>query len=348
MKGYQSFLRVAATVIFFTIVGFVPLPYVLEHSVPAKKASDFVEVTGKKESGQGQVLITAVGVSNARVFTALLALLPDYSLEPEVDYVVPDDYYEKHDKASEQENDTMTSSQLNALQVAYRAANRPVEVQQKDIYVSSVNSNSSFREHLQRGDRILKVNNQTYSNPYELVDKLEKKAVGALITIEYSRKGILHTASGHLVVNKSSGKPSLGVELYSEVSLLLNPSISLKSNGVEGPSGGLMFSLEIYNQLSSKDIAKGRIIAGTGTIDHKGNVGRISGVEKKVIAADRAGASIFFVPDDTIDSDIVRLNPKLRTNYHEAVRAAIKIKSQMTIVPVKTFDDALLYLQKLP
>ena len=108
-----------------------------------------------------------------------------------------------------------------------------------------------------------------------------------------------------------------------------------------------MFSLELYNQLVSEDITKGKAIAGTGTIDHKGNVGRIGGIEMKVMAADKAGAEIFFVPDDTIDADIAQYNPKLRSNYHEALRASIKIKSKMKIVPVKTFNEALNYLREM-
>jgi len=65
------------------------------------------------------------------------------------------------------------------------------------------------------------------------------------------------------------------------------------------------------------------------------------------MAADKAGAEIFFVPDDTIDADIAQYNPKLRSNYHEALRASIKIKSKMKIVPVKTFNEALNYLREM-
>ncbi len=63
-----------------------------------------------------------------------------------------------------------------------------------------------------------------------------------------------------------------------------------------GPSGGLMFSLQIYQQISGKDLQRGRKIAGTGTINSDGTVGEIGGIDKKVIAAHRAGATIFFAP----------------------------------------------------
>ena len=58
-----------------------------------------------------------------------------------------------------------------------------------------------------------------------------------------------------------------------------------------------MFSLEIYNQLTEDDLTRGYKIAGTGTIASNGEVGEIGGIHQKVIAADKAGAEIFFAPN---------------------------------------------------
>ncbi len=59
-----------------------------------------------------------------------------------------------------------------------------------------------------------------------------------------------------------------------------------------------MFSLEIYNQLMEEDLTKGYKIAGTGTIDSEGTVGPIGGIDQKIVAADKAGAEIFFAPNE--------------------------------------------------
>ncbi len=48
-------------------------------------------------------------------------------------------------------------------------------------------------------------------------------------------------------------------------------------------------------QRSCLNITKGKTIAGTGTIDHKGNVGRIGGIEMKVMAAQIRQALRFFL-----------------------------------------------------
>ncbi|KXT84994.1 SepM family pheromone-processing serine protease [Streptococcus panodentis] len=343
----KSMGRILLAVLLLAGIGFIPLPgYELERLSPAMNAKDFVQIQGGSSQKSGEIYLLAVGVSEARVFSLLLALLPDYSLEPSF-INAPANYFDKDKEREELENSTMASSQLNALQVAYRAANRPVEVVHKNIYVNGVSRDTALAKELQQGDLILKVDNQSYSSPYDIVDQMEQRKVGDVVSIEYSRRGVIGLASAPLIVDEVTGKPGLGVEFGSVASVLMNPLASFKSNGVGGSSGGLMFSLELYNQLVAEDITKGKVIAGTGTIDHKGDVGRIGGVEMKVRAADQAGAQIFFVPDDSIDPEIAQYNPKLRSNYHEALRAAIRIKSKMQIVPVKTFDEALNYLREM-
>ena len=71
-------------------------------------------------------------------------------------------------------------------------------------------------------------------------------------------------------------------------------SITLKDTG--GPSGGLIFALGIVEKLTPADLLKGRVVAGTGTIDKAGHVGAIGGIGDKIIAAKRAGATVFLAP----------------------------------------------------
>ena len=101
-----------------------------------------------------------------------------------------------------------------------------------------------------------------------------------------------------------------------------------------------MFTLEILNQLLDEDITKGYDIAGTGTMESDGTVGRIGGIDQKVIAADRAGIDIFFAPDDEADSE-------LPSNFDQALETAEEIDTEMDIVPVTDIDAALDYLSEL-
>lgn len=76
-------------------------------------------------------------------------------------------------------------------------------------------------------------------------------------------------------------------------------SISLKETG--GPSGGLVFGIGIVEKLTPGDLVAARTIAGTGTIDSVGNIGAIGGIDEKIIAAKRAGASVFLAPSENCD-----------------------------------------------
>ena len=92
-----------------------------------------------------------------------------------------------------------------------------------------------------------------------------------------------------------------------------------------------MLSLMIYDLLSDDDLAKGRKIAGTGTIDASGNVGEIGGIEFKVSAADKSHADIFFVPKD---------------NYKDAIKYAKSKKIKLKIISVNNLKDTVSYLKK--
>ncbi len=63
-----------------------------------------------------------------------------------------------------------------------------------------------------------------------------------------------------------------------------------------GPSGGFVFALGIIELLTEENILGKNHVAGTGTISATGVIGPIGGIAEKLIAADRAGATIFMSP----------------------------------------------------
>ena len=101
-------------------------------------------------------------------------------------------------------------------------------------------------------------------------------------------------------------------------------------NSESGSSGGLMTSLAIYNSLTKNDITKGKIIAGTGTIDASGNVGEIGGVKYKILGSKKA--DIFLCPKE---------------NYDEAMKVKKENELNMKIVSVESLKNAVNYLEGL-
>jgi PDZ domain-containing protein len=59
-----------------------------------------------------------------------------------------------------------------------------------------------------------------------------------------------------------------------------------------------MFTLGLIDKLSPEDLAKGRTIAGTGTITPEGEIGPIGGIRQKLAGARNNGAELFLMPDE--------------------------------------------------
>jgi PDZ domain-containing protein len=62
-----------------------------------------------------------------------------------------------------------------------------------------------------------------------------------------------------------------------------------------------MFALAIVDKAGTRDLTGGRYVAGTGEIEADGRVEPIGGIQLKMIAAKRAGASVFLAPADNCE-----------------------------------------------
>jgi Lon-like protease len=194
-------------------------------------------------------------------------------------------------------------------------------------------------QYLRAGDRIVEVDGKKLQSAEQFIEYVGQKTKGESVKITFERKGKKKTVQ--LALQPFPEHPKrvgIGISLVTDSEIVTDPPVEIKSEEIGGPSAGLMFSLEIYNQLIEEDITKGYTIAGTGTINEKGEIGPIGGISQKIIAADKAGADIFFAPNEKGAKD---------SNYREALKTAKDIGTKMKIVPVDTFDEALRYLQTL-
>ena len=73
-------------------------------------------------------------------------------------------------------------------------------------------------------------------------------------------------------------------------------NIEFKVKETGGPSGGLVFAIALVELLTEQDILQGDHIAGTGTINARGIVGGIGGINEKIASAQKVGATLFFAP----------------------------------------------------
>lgn len=108
----------------------------------------------------------------------------------------------------------------------------------------------------------------------------QDKAIGAAINYLQSHPEVM-----------SSG--SQGV---ARAAALDRKKIKFKVGETGGPSGGLVFSIGLVELLTEMDLLTHRHIAGTGTIDNRGVVGPIGGINEKIHSAQKVGATLFFAP----------------------------------------------------
>ncbi|KJY61337.1 SepM family pheromone-processing serine protease [Lactobacillus apis] len=313
-----------------------PTNYYLEMPGEAFQVSQFIR-SGKKAPNNYYLVTVSETQRPASVLRYLLSYTRKYETRISREELLGDATSSQYE---ELQNWYMETSQQNAIYYAAKKAGLKPKLNYEGVYVMQVQKHSSFKKKLQIGDTVLGANGHRFKSTEEMLSYFQKKKIGSKVKINVLRNNKPLTFSGKIVKVEGTNKPGIGIQLVEHVKVTTKPELKIDAGAIGGPSAGLMFTLTSYETFTQQDLAKGHKIAGTGTISPKGKVGAIGGVDKKVVAADRAGAEVFFAPTDTSQLK------KADSNYQVAKRTAKQIKTKMKIVPVGTFEDALHYLQK--
>jgi len=323
---------------------FIPTNQYLEQPGDATALAPLVKVANQPDKAKGNYYLMTVGI----VGPATPAMLLWGQFQPFTDRISASDLM---GDASSQEYDTLqhyyiTSAANYAVIAAFKAAEQPVTVKHNGIYVMSVLKQSPFKKQLQVGDTITALDGKQYPSADAYVSAIKRRKIGSPLTITYQHAGKTKTATAKLIRLPETKQAGIGITLTENTSVKTTPSVKIDAGKIGGPSAGLMFALETYDVITGGQLRDGREVAGTGEIDADGNVGQIGGIDKKVYAANAKGATIFFAPDQPATKEIKRLDSSYENNLDVAKRAAKQLKTKMKIVPVKTLQDAIDYLQK--
>jgi len=333
-KRNVVFFIIIVVIVYF--LGTYKLPYYIQKPGGADALDPIVQVDGGYDSEGDMHLVTVSGLQATPIQYALASILPHQEILP-IDEVFPEGI--SQDDYMHAQLQVMESSQEAATVVAYQAANEDITIDYEGVYVVSVVEEMPADGKLKTGDRIIGIDGNEVKEASDLIGYVDTKQAGDMVTIEFVRgEETLHTEINLETFSETENRIGIGISLVTDRSVTVDPEIEFSSGNIGGPSAGLMFSLEIYDQLTEGDFTKGKEIAGTGEIDYDGNVYRIGGIDKKVVAADKEGVDIFFAPNEKGIE---------KSNYQEAVAKAKEIESDMEIVPVDTFEDALNYLEQL-
>ncbi|WP_264737102.1 SepM family pheromone-processing serine protease [Cytobacillus firmus] len=328
----RSFLFLAVILL---VSSFYYLPYYVSKPGMAKELEPIIEVENGNEE-QGSFMLTTVRMGRANIYAYVAAKFSKYQELYPLEEIRSED--ETEEEYNVRQLHLMGTSKLAAIETAYKKAGIPIHYHYNGVYVLNVLPDMPAHGKLQAGDRIFKVDGKEFKSSDEFISMVSNKLEGSEITLTFERQEKTKETSIPLKTLKETGKPGVGITLVDDKEIEVEPAVNIDSEEIGGPSAGLMFSLEIYNQLIKEDLTGGYKIAGTGTINSEGTVGRIGGIEQKIVAADKAGAEIFLAPNEKGAED---------SNYKAAAETARDIKTDMKIVPVDTFDDAVEYLRSL-
>ncbi len=303
------------------VAAFLPVPYVTESPGPTinvlgkSKDQPIISVRGHETyPTQGDLRLTTVSVTNpthriglgealAAWFDGARAVYPRDVIYP------PDQSVEDVETQSAVE---MVSSQDTAIAAALHELGYKLPLR---VEIVDVTNGAPADGNLRTRDRVVKVNGQTITDVSQVSKAIQTSGVGNPATFVVRRDGATKTVT---VTPKASPddpqKAAVGVQIQPGYDFPFDVAVRL-ADDIGGPSAGLIFSLGVYDTLTPGSLTGGARVAGTGTIDERGRVGPIGGIDQKIVAAADAGATVFLVPPGNcaeaeqahVDKDKIRL-----------------------------------------
>jgi Lon-like protease len=211
-----------------------------------------------------------------------------------------------------------------AIVASLRYTNTSYSITGDGVLVSAIKSDSFLNQYLKDGDIIITINNKLVETVGHFNFIINSTPLTANLTFAVLRENSL------INITIPIEKKPLGFYGYTKnLQLKTKVPLGIKSSKLQGSSSGLILSLELVSRLQNKDLTKGRKIAGTGTVTADGKVVEINDVNLKLKSAQTAGATIFFLPKEN--------SKEINTEKYPT----------MTIVPVDTLDEAVMYLENL-
>lgn len=314
----------------------ITVPYYTLSPGPVYDSADFVTVEGGEPSELGELLFLTVSLKEANVFEWAAGNVDDsVDIRPRENIrpsgVSPEQLRRESLAAMEQ-------SQQDAIFVALTRLGYDVTLIGTGALVIDSIPDSAADGVLFPNDVIVEMDGQIVAFRSDIIDQLDGLSVGDLVTMLVERPVDGRAPPSEdtdieLVLGAhpdDPNRPLIGIILDNNEPIVEFPvEVVIDSQNIGGPSAGMMFSLQIIDQLTEEELTHGARIAGTGTISRDGTVGGIGGVRQKVYGAIDSGAVAVLVP---------------AANYPGAIEAA---GDDITVVRVETIDDALDYLATL-
>ena len=284
----------------------------------------------KASKSKGSFNISYVTQLDGNLLTYCLSyIVPKWEREDANLYKYDED--ESVDDIEFRSNLDLKTANSTATYWAYKLANKSIKEKNRKLYVIATFPKEYYTD-LKVADEIISMDGKSYETVEEYSKYIQTKNKDDEIVVKVKRKN--KEKDIKTKVYEYEGYKILGITLQYVKEYETSPTLKIKFKRSEsGPSAGLVTTLEIYNQLTKKDITKGKTIAGTGTIEEDGTIGEIGGIEHKILGASHAKADIFLSPAGE--------------NYKTAKKYIKKKNIKIKLIEVKNIEDAIEKLEKL-
>ncbi len=317
-KGVWHALLLALTL--FLGAYYCPTPYWLEAPGPTYNAHSLVHIQGTKTyPSQGRFLLLTVVSEPATLLDCLYSLFTRGS-QLTTGHSTPQ---AQSDAAEDAWQMSMSQNVSTSVALGYAVDLNPDQV--RGLQVVQVIAESPNASVLKPEDVMTKLDGKPIRSLRQIAQELQPRAANSPISATLERAG--KPVQVTLKVWQNGPRPMLGARFSPALGQHGKPiNVQIDSEQVVGASGGLVFCLEVLDQMIPADLTGGRIVAATGTLDRRGRVGPIQGVHFKLLAAQQAGAQLFLCPFE---------------NAQELRGEATTVK----VVGVKTLGEALQVLR---
>jgi Lon-like protease len=216
----------------------------------------------------------------------------------------------------------MVSSQDTAVAAALRELGYELE---RFPVVAGVTPGGPSVGRLKVRDEIVSIAGTLTPDVRSVFDAVAEVEPGSEVEVEVVRRGTERRVEVTMGSDPDDeDRALLGVYPGSGFRFPFDVSVGI-GDRIGGPSAGLVFALAIYDTLTPGALTGGRSVAATGSIDARGRVGEIGGVQQKVVGAWRDGSTLFLLPPGNCDSAL----------------AAPVDDDEIALVPVAGLDDAI-------
>ena len=307
----------------------IPVNYYIITGGGTSDVSSRILVEGNYSSKGSFNISYVTELKRANVFSYLISYtMPHWEREN------PDKYKYSTTESMEdiefRSNLDLLTANGNATYWSYTLAKKELEEISNEIYIIALQD--AEKTPLKIGDKLLSIDEFHYDSIAEYKAYLQTKKANDKVMIKVIRKG--KEVELTITLTEYENRIIIGASLQTVKKYRTNPTVDIKFKSYEsGPSGGLITALEIYNQLTPKDLTKGLKIAGTGTIEEDGTIGQIGGIEHKLLGAEDDHTDIFLSPEGK--------------NYEDALKYKKAKKLKIKIISVKTLEDAIEKLENL-